>query len=107
MKKTLKKITLLFFACLFLMINSIGSNVAFGSYSNSQFQKTTTFEHSQEEAAIWGMIVAGVSLAAGTLVAVYEAGTVSGKAAYYYFGEQLAQVVVPVEDANDFSKFDI
>ena len=106
MKKTLKKITLVFFACLFLMINSIGSSVAFGSFSNSQFQKTTTYENPQK-AATWGMIVGGVAAAAATVSLVYNAGTDAGKAAYYFFGEELAQVTVSIEDANDFSKFDI
>jgi hypothetical protein len=105
MKKTLKKITLLFFACLFLMINSIGSNVAFGSYSSSQFQKTS-YSGSQQ-AAVYGWIVAGVAAFAGTVTLVYEAGTTVGKAAYYYLGEDVASNVCPIENPNDFSKFDV
>ena len=101
MKKTLKKITLLFFACLFLMINSIGSNVAFGSYSSSRYDKKYV-QNSQQSADIW-------DAALGLVVIAYGAGYISGKAAAYFFGEDatVASNFVPIENSKDFSKFDI
>lgn len=101
MKKTLKKITLLFFACLFLMINSIGSNVAFGSYSNSQYDKKYV-QNNQQSADIW-------DAALGLVVIAYGAGYIAGRAGAYFFGEDasVASSFVPVENSKDFSKFDI
>jgi hypothetical protein len=101
MKKTLKKITLLFFACLFLMINSIGSNVAFGSYSSSQYDKKYV-QNNQQSADV-------VEAALGLLVIAYAAGYTVGRAAAFYFGEDasIASNFVPVENSKDFSKFDI
>jgi hypothetical protein len=112
MKKILKKIALLSLVCFFLVVNSVSNNVTFGSYAKSKIADKYQFANKEQgppALACAALIVAGVAAVAGTLVAVHEAGTVVGRAAYYFFGEDEAKTTPQVEmayDSTNFTDFD-
>ncbi len=109
MKKTSKKFIIFGLLCLFFATNSIGSSPALGRYNTIANPKN--YQPSGGKANYPAVVTAAVAVVATTYFAVYEAGRILGKAAYYFLsGNTAVNDVQSAEfayyNATDFSSYD-